>query len=468
MPRTLWSFVLFIIASCYGAWCNAAPEPGPATNPSTQEMLEEVRALRAEVKDLHKQLDARQATTQTDAATSPEVVNRTIRDIQRDLTLSDEEPVTAGYFPDRGFLIRSDDERFLLHPWAYVQIRNATNYREKATATSGDNENGFELPRMKLILDGNLYSKDLTYQFIWASSDTTGNLQLQDAWGRYHIPNTPFAIRAGQIRDPVDHEQILFATASLTPDRSIVNNVLLNGDDIVKGASVGYGYDDPSAPFRSEVAITSGERNFGTSYQQFPTNTANWGVAGRAEWKAFGNWRNYSQFTALGDREELLVFGAGFDYTEAGATAGLTHVVDVQYDMPEGLALYGAYLGRYTRHDGGPPTTNGQFTGAGPDFNTYDSTFRLTAAYLIDAHWEPFVRYEYIHFDGRELSAGTNPTIHDFTLGFNYYFHGHRAKVTAGATYLPNGSPISNTISDLQQSHGGNELILQVQFQLIL
>jgi len=467
MNRTLPTFVL-VVGACCGTWCNAAPETVPATNPSTQELLDEVRALRSEVKDLHQKLDARPATTQPDAAISAEVVNRTIRDIQRDVTLSDEIPITAGYFPNRGFLIRTDDESFLLHPWAYVQIRNATNYRENATATSADTENGFELPRLKLILDGNLYSKDLTYQFIWASSDTTGNLQLQDAWGRYHIPNTPFAIRAGQIRDPVDHEQILFATTSLTPDRSIVNNVLLNGDDIVKGASIGYGYDDPNSAFRTEVAITSGERNFGTTYQEFPTNTASWGAAGRAEYKALGDWNKYNQFTALGDTQDLLVFGAGFDYTEAGTTAALTHVVDVQYDSSQGLGLYAAYLGRYTRHNGGPPTTNGGFTGAGPDFNTYDSTFRLMAAYLIDGHWEPFVRYEYIHFDGRELSAGTNPTVHDFTLGFNYYFHAHRAKITAGATYLPNGSPISNTISDLQQSHGGNEVILQLQFQLIL
>jgi hypothetical protein len=466
MLRRLATFVS-IIGGYLGTWCTAAPEATSAVYPTTQEMMDEVRALRAEVKGLHEKLNARQATTQADAAASPEVVNRTVRDIQRDLSPGDEVPITAGYFKDRGFLIRSDDERFLLHPWAFVQIRNATNYREKATASSSDTENGFELPRMKFILDGNLFSKDLTYQFIWATNDTSGNLQLQDAWARYHIPGTPFAIRAGQIRDPVDHEQILYATKSLLPDRSIVNNVLLNGDDIVKGASISYGFDTDSV-WRTEVAITSGERNFDTSYQQFPTNTANWGASGRVEYKAFGNWGDYTQFTSLSDKTDLLVFGAGFDYTEAGTTGAFTHVVDAQYNMPDGLALYAAYLGRYTRHNGGPPTTNGQFTGAGPDFNTYDATLRLTAAYLIDGQWEPFVRYEYLHFDGRELSKGTNPTVHDFTLGFNYYFHGHRAKVTAGATYLPNGSPVSNTISDLQQSHGGNELIVQVQFQLIL
>ena len=64
---------------------------------------------------------------------------------------------------------------------------------------------------------------------------------------------------------------------SLTPGRSIVNNVLLNGDDIVKAVSLSYGYDG-NDPFRAELAFTSGERNFDTNFQQFPTNGANWGA----------------------------------------------------------------------------------------------------------------------------------------------------------------------------------------------
>ncbi len=320
----------------------------------------------------------------------------------------------------------------------------------------------------KFILDGNAFSRDFTYQFIWATSDTTGNLQLQDAWGRYHIPNTPFAIRAGQIRNPLDHEQIIFATKSLTPERSIVNNVLLNGDDIVKGASIGYGFDTPSI-WRVEAAITSGQRNFDTDFQPFPTNTADWGAAARLDWKFMGDWKDYNQFTSLDDKDPLLIAGAGVDYTEAGAAAALTHVVDIQYNLPQGLSLYGAYLGRYTRHNAGSPTTNGQPSSpTSPASNTYDSTFRFMAADLIGPHWEPFFRYEYLHFDGSELPAGTGPNINDFTLGTNYYFAGQRAKISAGASYLPEGSPVSNTLGDLLVSHKGNEIIVQVQFQLIL
>ena len=40
------------------------------------------------------------------------------------------------------------------------------------------------------------------------------------------------------------------------------------------------------------------------------------------------------------------------------------HVVDAQFGIPNGLTLYGAYLGRYTRHNGGAIGTNGGATGA--------------------------------------------------------------------------------------------------------
>lgn len=403
-------------------------------------------------------------------AASSDAAGAMLTDAQRRSAFLDVNTLTASYVPGQGALIRSEDGNFLMHPWAFIQVRNASNYREHVKNGNGsDFENGFEIDRMKFILDGNLFGPDLTYQFIWATSDTTGNLGLQDAWVRYHFPGTSWAVRAGQIRDPFDHEQIIYATKSLTPERSIVNNVLANADGVVKGASIGYGYDTDSA-LRSEVAITGGQRNFDTTFQTFSANSADWGAAGRVEYKLFGNWADYSQFTTLGDKHDLLVIGAGADYTEAGDTGALMHVADVQYDSPSGFMVYAAYLGRYTRHNGGAIGTNGGFSGAGASFNTYDSTVRLMAAYLIGGHFEPFARYEYLHINPHELPAtAAHDFISDVTLGFNYYFYGHRAKITAAASYLPDGSPISNTFSDLLATpHSGNEVIVQAQVQVIL
>lgn len=442
-----------------GAATTSFAKAQPTTEPSNGDTAAQVQELRSEVQDLRARLDAQSeegpATTRPAEEASP---------AEKEGLLG----LHAGWNPDKGFIIRSDDDSFLLHPWAFVQFRDATNYRSNESATQGaDTENGFELPRMKFIIDGNIFSTDLTYQFIWATQDTSGDLQLQDAWGRYHIPGTLFAVEGGQIRDPVDHEQYLFATKTMTPDRSIVNNVLLNGDDIVKGIEVSCGYDNDSVA-RGILAFTSGQRNFDTDFEEYPVNTADWGVAGRVEWKLTGDWKDYTQFTSLGDKTDLMVVGGGMDYTEAGAAAALTHVVDVQFNCPCGTSIYAAYLGRYTRDNAGPPTTNGEFTAGATRADTYDATARLMVAQLIDQRFEPFFRYEYIQFDPHEIPSGLNSTVNDLTLGFNYYFYGHRAKITTGVSDLPNGSPVSNTISDVMTSHRGNELIVQVQFQLML
>jgi len=80
---------------------------------------------------------------------------------------------------------------------------------DQSAAGGADTENGFELPRMKLILDGNIFTTNLTYQFIWATDDTSGDLGLQDAWARYHFQSTPFAI-----------ERVRFAIRSTTSNCS--------------------------------------------------------------------------------------------------------------------------------------------------------------------------------------------------------------------------------------------------------
>lgn len=471
-------------AMCAGV-ASAETAPPPTTNPTQQQLLDEVRALRSEVGDLRAQLKAQQAITQPAAGAAPAAAQSVttpgdlLADLDRRQSL-EINPLTGVWDPGKGFVIRSEDGKFLFHPWAFVQIRDTTNYRQGGRPGGGySTDSGLELPRMKLIFDGNMFSTDFTYQFIWAvnteaaAAPTGGSLFLQDAWGRYHIPGTPLAVRVGNIRDPFDHEQITFGTRSLTPERSIINNVMANGDGIVKGVTIGYGFDsrspdDTPSPVRFEAGYTGGMRNTDTSFVGYPTNPATWGAAGRVDFKLFGRWLDYAQFTALGDKEPLLVVGVGADYTEAGSTRQFSHVADVQFDLPDSLSLYAAYLGRYTTNNSGPPGTNGAQTTPGVYPDTYDSTLRVQAGYLIARHFEPFARYEYLHFANIELAKGSaHDTIQDMTLGFNYYFVGHRAKISCAASYLPEGSPLASTQSDLLANHK-NEVIIQAQFQLMI
>ena len=480
-----WSLIAVFSLMGHRAVAKSAPAQSQSTEPSKQELFDELRALRAEVKDLHQRIDQQPPATQpaSGASTSPWTAGATpddlIRDIERRQSLQ-MNPIMAGWDPAKGFVIRSEDGNFLFHPWAFIQVREATNYRPRAKAGGGDStDSGLELPRMKMIFDGNMFTPNFTYQFIWAvgtegsAAPTGGALFLQDAWGRYHIPGTPFAVRAGNIRDPFDHEQVLFGTRSLTPERSIVNNVMANGDNIVKGVTLAYGFDAPhpggeSSPVRFEAGYTGGMRNTDTSFQPYPANPASWGAAGRVDFKFFGKWMDYTQFTSLDDKEPLLVAGLGADYTEAGSTRQFSHVGDIQFDTPNGLSLYAAYLGRYTTNNSGPPGSNGAQTTPGVYPDTYDSTLRFQVGYLFGRHFEPFARYEYLHFSNIELPrTAAHDTIQDITIGFNYYLVSHRMKISAAASYLPDGSPIANTQSDLLTSRR-NQVIVQVQYQLMI
>ena len=194
---------------------------------------------------------------------------------------------------------------------------------------------------------------------------------------------------------------------------------------------------------------------------------ANFGFAGRAEYKPWGQWSQYRDFTALDDTCELLVFGGGFDYTEAGHQDAIRHVVDVVYESPRGLSAYAAYLGRFTLRGG----RDGQ--------DTYDPSVRVQVAMLVTRQIEPFARYDYFHLDGRELPTGVKANVHELTLGTNYYLHSYRAKFTADVIYLPLGTPIADDAGDVLSTGatianssftrgGGKEIVARVQFQLVL
>jgi hypothetical protein len=452
----------------------ATTAPSPAT----------AADLQAQIQHLQSELDAikqRQAaptestapaTTATPADTTADAVEADAAKRGAAAPAMDMTGITAGYIPNKGFVISSEDGNFVFHPWAYLHARYAANYRENAKNfnTESATDAGFEIARLKLIFDGNMFTPDLTYQFIWNTVKSGGNLSMNDAWARYHFHDTPFAIQGGQIRNPLDHEQIMFATQTMTVDRSIVDDVFANGEGIVQGVAVSYGYDQPGA-LRAQAALTHGLRNNNTSFQDFPVTNANWGAAARVDWKLMGDWDAYNRFTALNNKHDLLVIGAAADYTEAGDTGALLHVVDAQYTLPSGLSIYGAYLGRYTKNNGGAPGTNGGSTTFAPTPYTYDATGRIMVSYLFNQHFEPYLRYEYIQFDAKGLpSTVASTTIHDITLGANYYFYGQRAKLSANVIYLPNGCPINdNTVNDiLANPNGGNQVVFQAQFQLII
>ena len=470
--------------------------PAFAAEPATQadDTAQEIKALRARLDQLEAQqkeadLKHQEAERKIEESATVDSVMKEAQSRDKLLTV---EGFTAGYADNR-FVIQSDDGKYVLRPWLHFQGRYIVNDREHLKTDAGDDvEQGFEMRRVRFGLDGNMFSPDFTYFFNWATVRASGSANvtnsagakigtvsnnlggtplLEEAWVKYKLPGSDFYVKGGQIKDPLLHDQIVSSRYQQSTERSLTADIFANGDAFTEGATVIW---DPKSFIRTEGGITHGLRSANTNFLDFPnTNAFNYGVAGRAEYKVMGQWKDYAQVGAVGVKEPLLVLGGGIDYSERGHAGQTVAVADAQYADQHGFNAYGALVDRYTTHNFGIYTQSatgasiGTPSAAVANHATNEYAIVLQGGYNIDQHWEPFGRYEYMHLEG--TPAGSHNYVQALFAGVNYYFVGHRAKLTGQAVYLPNGIPIDDTPNDVLANGGGHgEFVFVAQFQLLL
>jgi hypothetical protein len=441
-----------------------------AAEPTQSELLRQIEALRAKVDALEA---GQSATTQRlDSREVDAAVDRVLSDADARSRFLQQQGFTAGYNKGK-FTIQSEDGKFTLVPQAQLQVRYVANYREEASQTAGtppvtdedpDNvESGLEIRRLRLSLSGNVYGPKLTYFFQWQTDRNGGAVGLQDAWAKYQI-NDSWAVRAGQFQDFWTHEETTSSKRQLTVDRSLLNEYLGGGDtDRVQGATVIWDDGAKGSPFRAEVGYIDGANSDNTNFVDgggsatFDVANPDFGFTGRAEYLAFGDWKQYEDFTALGNDKDLLIFGAGASFTEAGNANALYHTVDAQYETGR-WGLYGALVGVASDNDN---ATGGNF---------YDWGALAQAGYLLTDKWEIFGRYDYV--DGDDDRTTGDGEYQEITAGVNYYLEKHSAKFTVDLTYLPDGTPLSggtaNGIGHLDNENDEAEIVFRAQFQLLL
>jgi hypothetical protein len=412
-----------------------------AEEPTSQQLLEQIKQLQAQV----ERLEAKQKQSNADVAAT---IDQIVRDAeQRSNLLQTSGDILAGREHDK-FFIRSADGNFMLSPSFEIQIRNLTNYE-----TGGDSiENGFEIRRMKFRFEGHALTPNLTYAFQWATISSTGTPRLEDAWVRYQFEPGWF-VRGGQFKDPLVHEQAVSGRRLLAADRTLLTLALTgSSENYTQGVTLLY--DRDKQPWRAEVGFTDGGNSDDTTWRDAPANGTNFGVVGRVEYFARGDRKAYEDFTALNTKNDLLVFGGGADATQGASGTTYLHTLDMQYENTHGCSGYAAFLGRYTDASDG---------------SAYDWGFVLQGGYLFRPRWEGFARYDFLKFEDEvEFANGaTEDLFHEFTVGVNYYIHGHSAKFTVDGSYLPNGSP-SNQIGLGILSGDDAQFNLRGQFQLLL
>ena len=414
----------------------------PDTQAETQ--AQEIQQLKEQV----ARLEAKSAENSKDVAVT---IDKVLRDAEQRSQLMAMGGGTAGY--DNGFFIASEDRSFFFHPGLQFQPRFITTWRDGAKDSGNDDtQSGFEVRRIKLGFDGNIFSKDLTYNFLWATGRADGLLKLEEAWAKYNISDQ-LGVRVGQFKDPVAHEGLVSSKKLLAVERSYLQDVIGLGDNFVQGVTA---ILNEQGPVRAEVGFTDGMKSANTNFQDPPTNAADFGVAGRVEWAAMGDFKPYGDMTAMGTKQDMLVLGAGGDWTQSGDIDIILHTVDVQYENAAGLGLYAAFLGRSSQ--------NAAFDGG----DLYDWGFLVQGSYMFDQNWEAFARYDFTDFDKDALASDSENEVHEITIGVNYYFHGHNAKFTVDVGWLPNGAVISDDGSGILANDGRDEVLVRTQLQLLI
>ena len=138
--------------------------------------------------------------------------------------------LSAGY--DRGFYIRSSDDRFYMRINGRLQFR-FTHYavgkrnRYLRPRLQRDDRTGFDIQRMRLGFRGHMYDPRLTYRFE-LTGDGGNDVRLRYAWANYRFSDA-FQVMAGLFKIASTRGQMTSSSALQFVDRTMTDAVFQLG-----------------------------------------------------------------------------------------------------------------------------------------------------------------------------------------------------------------------------------------------
>ncbi len=113
-----------------------------------------------------------------------------------------------------------------------MQIRYTSEDLDTGSATAKPERDSFRLRRMKMKLDGWVYTKDLQYELQINFSDSAN--VLEDANINYDLTHGKkvFMVKAGQFKVPFGRQELTSSGSQQFVDRSTVSNTFARGRDI--------------------------------------------------------------------------------------------------------------------------------------------------------------------------------------------------------------------------------------------
>ena len=322
-------------------------------------------------------------------------------------------------------------------------------YNHNRTTTDDRDETGFTVRRAELYLTGTAFSPDLFYQFSGGFDRADGDFSLITAYAGYKLSDQ-WQIRGGTFKAPFMVEELTAAGRQQAAERSLVNGMFSVGH--TEGVQVEYAKGD----IRAAAMFHDGTNGLNTD---FPADNTDWAFAARAEVKLAGDWAQFADFEGWSDAKPAVRLGAAIDYEsgERGTVADVPDVLKYTADVTVKGAGWNVFAAAAGRHADTAAANVDQY-----------GFLAQGGVFLIPNRLELFARYEHIRLDG--VFSAAAPAIDDqlniVTVGYNWFFFAHNAKLTLDVAYVADAVPAAVTSVGLLPSQDGAQTVIRAQFSL--
>ena len=329
---------------------------------------------------------------------------------------------TAGY--EKGFFVASPDGAYKVAIGGRLQARFEAEFPE-----GEDDVARFSIPRARLTLAGNAFTKALTYKF--QADFGKGAVSLKDFYGDYAFVPGWLQLRVGQWKRPFSRQQITSSGSLELVDRSLTDGFFGAGRDIGvaihNGAPEGFEYalgvfngtgEKPSFSGAVQVDPATGEGSVSKGkFTNVPT-LFHPAIVLRAGFN-YGGIKGYSEGDLEGGPLRFAVALSGIaDLDAEGAdTAGFRGELDYALKVHGFASTGGVYI--LSNQDG-----------AGMGDQAFGALgFHIQASYVVAGFFQPVVRYALLAPDGDDND------VHEILGGLSFYLfkHGLKVQVDGGA-----------------------------------
>ena len=367
----------------------------------------------------------------------------------------------AGY--DRGFYVKTIDDICKLKVNCMIQAREIVDWRDLDPGDGDRTEAGFVLARAPVIFSGNVFSPKLTYWLILQASRSSGTEYVEECRINYEFENGLY-VQIGRFRDPTFMRELDVSYArQMGAERSYSYAIFSTG--IQEG--ICFSKQNDFMRVMSFFTDGRGSGNPGTA-KDFFEDRSDFALSTGMDLKLAGDWTQYGDFASWPDEPFAFFIGADLHY-EAPETGDsdpnndLNEFIEWTVDATmerSGWMAFGSIVQR-----------SSLVTGEDIDQTGVQA---LTAYQIIPGKLEPFVRYEYIDFDGftnvgNGKTAVADSSVNIVSAGGNWYFKRHNAKVTVEVLHALDPIPVAVSSTGLLLDASGNagQTAVITQLQLL-